>query len=486
MIYLIGLGPADAGMISMAARDALRAVDVLYFRTERHPAAEALKAEGLKFESFDSLYDRADTFDSVYETIARRMVLEGNTRNIAYAVPGHPLIAEESAKKIIQYASEAHVPFRIIGSASFLEPALEALGVSVDESFLILDALSMENMAIHSDIPLLIHQIYDRDIASRVKLALMKEYPDDWNVQVIRQAGIEAGAHVDTVPLHRSDRVDADHLTSLYVPPLPEKLRRKTFGDLVNVMARLRGEDGCPWDREQTHETLKKYMIEECYEAIDAIDADDVDELCEELGDVLLQVVFHAQLEAEAGVFTVDDVIRVVVEKLIRRHPHVFGDVEVSGSGDVLVNWEKIKRSEKGNGWRKSALDGVPSGLPALMRAMEISKRAAKVGFEWNSIEDVFGKLDEEILELRQALEMGNQSHISDEIGDILFTIVNIARWQKVDSEDALRTMVKRFITRFHSIEQSAEESGRSVNDLTLQEMDILWEKAKKSEPQRQ
>jgi tetrapyrrole methylase family protein/MazG family protein len=245
-------------------------------------------------------------------------------------------------------------------------------------------------------------------------------------------------------------------------------------------MARLRGEGGCPWDREQDHHTLKKYMVEECYEAIEAIDNDDLDALCEELGDVLLQVVFHAQLEAEVGVFTVDDVIARIVDKLIRRHPHVFGDLSVEDSDEVLRNWEQIKKSEKGEGWRKSALDGVPVGLPALMRAMEISKRAVKVGFEWEKMEDVLAKMEEEVHELREALSVGNKPEIESEIGDLLFTVVNVARWQKVDPEEALRRMVNRFSDRFRYIEEAAAAEGRSIQDLTLAQMDAHWDEAKK------
>jgi tetrapyrrole methylase family protein / MazG family protein len=330
------------------------------------------------------------------------------------------------------------------------------------------------------DVGLLLYQVYDRETASPVKLALMKTYPDDWPVSVVWHAGEEGAESVEHIPLHRLDRATTDHLTTVYVPPLPPEKRKKSFTDLVYVMARLRGEGGCPWDREQDHQTLKRYLIEECYETIDAIEADDLDALKEELGDVLLQVVFHAQLEAEVGTFDVDDVIAVIVDKLIRRHPHVFGDLEVADSDEVLRNWEQIKKAEKGEGWRESVLDGVPSSLPALMRAMEISKRAVKVGFEWEKVEDVLSKMEEELQELREAIASGRVEEVRDEIGDLLFTVVNIARWQKIDPEEALRHMVTRFYTRFRHIEQAAQRQGRDIKDLTLAEMDMLWEEAKR------
>lgn len=479
MITLIGLGPADAGGLSVAARDALRAAPRLLVRTARHPAVDDLRAEGLSFESLDALYDDAESFDAVYDAIAERVLHAARAGDVAFAVPGHPLVAEESVRRLLARARAEGLPVRVVGSASFLEPALSALGLSLGEGLLLLDALSLEQIPPRVDVGILLYQVYDRDTASAVKLALMRHYPDEWPVRVVRQAGVPNAEEVETLPLHRLDRATFDHLTAVHVPPLPPEQRKKRFADLVEVMARLRGEGGCPWDREQDHRTLKKYLIEECYETIDAIDADDLDALCEELGDVLLQVVFHAQLEAEAGTFTIDDVVERIVDKLIRRHPHVFGDVAVADSAEVLRNWERIKRAEKGEATPGSILDGVPSSMPALMRAMEISRRAVKVGFEWERFEDVLAKMEEEIHELRQAIASGRSEEVFSEIGDLLFTIVNVARWQRVNPEEALRAMLTRFTTRFRYIEQTARAQGRRLEDLTLGEMDALWDEAK-------
>jgi len=497
MITLIGLGPADAGGLSVAARDALRSESLrsLFLRTARHPAAEDLRAEGIPFESLDSLYETAESFDAVYDAMVERVLEAAKEGDVAFAVPGHPLVAEESVRRLIARAREGGVPVRVVGSASFLESALTALGLSLDGGLLLVDALSLPHDGVghpqgvspggaippRVDVGLLLYQVYDRDIASAVKLALMRDYPDDWEVTVVRQAGVPGRECVESLPLHRLDRTSVDHLTAVYVPPLPPDRRKKTFADMVEVMARLRGEGGCPWDREQDHHTLKGYLIEECYETIDAIDADDLDALCEELGDVLLQVVFHAQLEAEAGVFTIDDVIERIVDKLIRRHPHVFGDVAVADSAEVLRNWERIKRAEKGEAAPESLLDGVPSSLPALMRAMEISKRAVRAGFEWEKFEDVLAKMEEEIDELRQAIAAGRSEEVFAEIGDLLFTLVNVARWQKVNPEEALRDMLIRFTTRFRHIEQAARAQGRRLEEMTLAEMDALWDEAKSS-----
>jgi tetrapyrrole methylase family protein/MazG family protein len=287
---------------------------------------------------------------------------------------------------------------------------------------------------------------------------------------------------VVALPLYRLDHEPVDHLTSVYVPPLPPNLRCKTFASLVGIMARLRAPDGCPWDREQSHATLKRHFIEETYEVIEAIDADDPDLLCEELGDVLLQVVFHAQLASEEGLFNIDDVTTNIVAKLVRRHPHVFGDVAVEDSAEVLRNWEQIKKTEKsGEKARKSILDGIPNGLPALMAARELSKRVVNVGFEWETFAEVLGKLEEELAELRVELSAPtrDRDRIASELGDLLFAIVQVARWQKVDAEEALRAMLARFSGRFRYMERRAAEQSRTLTDMTLSEMDALWNEAK-------
>ncbi|HET6453428.1 MAG TPA: nucleoside triphosphate pyrophosphohydrolase [Armatimonadota bacterium] len=253
----------------------------------------------------------------------------------------------------------------------------------------------------------------------------------------------------------------------------------QAFEKLIEIMAGLRGPDGCPWDRQQTHESLKKYLLEETYETIEAIDSGDMGELCEELGDLMLQIAFHAQLARERGDFEIKDSLDSINEKLLRRHPHVFGETEVASAEEVIHQWDRIKMDEKGMETRASILDGVPKTLPALARAMEISKRAARAGFEWPSLDAVFAKLEEEVGELKDELHQRDTRRIAEEIGDLLFTIVNVARWTKVDPEDALRTMIERFNARFVQIEEAARAGGRSLEDLSMEEMDAVWDRAK-------
>jgi tetrapyrrole methylase family protein/MazG family protein len=246
-------------------------------------------------------------------------------------------------------------------------------------------------------------------------------------------------------------------------------------------MERLRGEGGCPWDREQTPQSLLPYLIEEAYEVKEAVEEGDVAGLREELGDLMLQVVFHAQLADEAGQFRIDDVLTAICEKLIGRHPHVFGEVEVSSSAEVLDNWEQIKLDEKREReTRPSRLGGVPKELPALLRAHRVQEKAARVGFDWDRIADVFNKVREEIDELESAAAHGATDRVGAELGDLLFALVNVARFLKVQSELALHGTIERFIQRFTHIEQRAVEQGRSLDDMTLAEMDALWEEAKR------
>jgi tetrapyrrole methylase family protein/MazG family protein len=255
---------------------------------------------------------------------------------------------------------------------------------------------------------------------------------------------------------------------------------------LVKIMAQLRGENGCPWDREQTHQTLKPYAIEETYEVLEAIDGGNPDKLKEELGDLLLQVIFHAQLAAEANRFTIDMVIDTISDKLIRRHPHVFGDTQVAGVAGVLENWEKIKKLEI-PGERESALDGVPKDLPALQKAEKLQSKAAKVGFDWGDLAGPLGKTKEEFQEFEEVLDHRNipakgspqWERLEDEFGDILFSLVNVGRFLHINSEIALRRTMDKFNKRFRFMESEAARQGRSLKEMTLAEMDELWERAK-------
>ena len=255
---------------------------------------------------------------------------------------------------------------------------------------------------------------------------------------------------------------------------------------LIEVMARLRSQDGCPWDREQNHESLKPYLLEEAYEVLESIDLGDDDELQSELGDLLLQVVFHAQIATEEGRFTIDDVSQAIVDKLVRRHPHVFGDVQVEGADEVVANWERIKLSERRGNYRSdSILHGVPKALPALLRAQRIQGKASRVGFDWQNVEGPLDKVEEEFGELRTALECeaaSDRRTVEEEFGDLLFSLVNAGRFLDLCPEEALRKAVEKFESRFRAVESRFAESDRDMQEATLEELDKVWEQVKRSE----
>lgn len=250
------------------------------------------------------------------------------------------------------------------------------------------------------------------------------------------------------------------------------------FAQLTVIMRRLRAPGGCPWDAEQSHESLKRYLLEECYEVIEAIDGHDPEHLKEELGDLMLQPVFHAAIAAEKGEFTMGDVLETICDKLVRRHPHVFGDQVVKSADEQVENWERIKQKEKGNE-RKSALSGIPPHLPALMSAQKITEKAARVGFDWEHVDQVFAKVLEELHELEETMSAGDQDRMEAELGDLLFAIVNLGRFLSLDPEEALRKTIARFARRFSHVEETLHMQGITMKDATLAEMDLLWEEAK-------
>jgi tetrapyrrole methylase family protein/MazG family protein len=253
----------------------------------------------------------------------------------------------------------------------------------------------------------------------------------------------------------------------------------KKFEELMNIMAALRAPSGCPWDREQTHATLTPTFIEELYEFIDAVEENDSEMMKEELGDLCLHVAFQAQIAQENNEFTLSEALDGINQKLVRRHPHVFGEVKVENAGQVVENWEQIKKEEKGD-TRTSALDGIPRHLPALSKAHKVQRKARKVGFDWDDIEDVLKKVDEEMGELREALRSEDQDAIEDEMGDVLFSVVNVSRFVDVEPEQALHRTVRKFTNRFRKIEERLKEKGISIEDASFEEMDALWDAVKK------
>jgi tetrapyrrole methylase family protein/MazG family protein len=481
-ITVIGLGPGDPNQLTRKAWEVLEAADEVYLRTRNHPTVAALP-QGLVLHSFDHLYKDATGFEEVYAAIAAEILTLGRRpQGVIYAVPGHPLVGEASVGRILDAAPEAGLSVRLVAGLSFVEPVLTALGIDALAGLQLVDATelaAMHHPPLNPDLPALVAQLYSQALANDLKLTLMNQYPPEHLVVLIDSAGT-ADERKAAFPLYELDRqLDIAHLTTLFVPPLNQISSLEGFQETI---ARLRAPDGCPWDREQTHQSLRSALLEEAYEALTALDLEDTGALREELGDLLLQIVMHAQIAVEAGTFNMADVIATIDAKIKHRHPHVWGEVAVSTAKEVLPLWEALKAEERHSRGQtgkpqQSLLDGVPKTLPALAQADAYGRRAARVGFDWPDADGVVEKIAEEIEEVRAAAKNEERE---GELGDLLFAVVNWARWLDVDPEVALRQANARFARRFAWVEAEVERRHLELAQLDLDELEVLWQEAKR------
>ncbi|MFB6469334.1 nucleoside triphosphate pyrophosphohydrolase [Cytobacillus sp. Hz8] len=479
-ITIVGLGAGDIEQLPLGVYRALVGANRIYLRTKEHPVIEELVKEGVSYQSFDDVYEKHQTFEAVYEEISETLLLAAKDESIIYAVPGHPIVAERTVQLLLERGPKRGIEIEIGGGQSFLDALFQAVIVDPIEGFQLLDATSLKRDEIQLKQHLVIGQVYDGMVASDVKLTLMEKLPYDYDTYIVTAAGTKQEV-VKKIPLYELDReVGLNNLTSIYIPPVKEEeLLYSEFSKLREIISILRGPDGCPWDKKQTHDSLKKYLIEECYELIEAIMEKDFDHMIEELGDVLLQVMLHAQIGEDEGYFSIEDIIKGLSEKMVRRHPHVFSTATVNDEEDVLKNWQEIKKAEKGEGTPSILMD-VNYSLPNLLRASEIQSKASKVGFDWNEVEPAWNKVLEEMEEFKA--EWGNKERRQQqlqEFGDILFALVNVARFMKINPEEALFATNQKFIRRFSFIEQKVNENGKDFSDYTLEELDQFWDEAK-------
>lgn len=480
-ITIVGLGPGSFGLITVETLEMLKTAKPLILRTAKHPTVSEIKARGIEFTSYDYVYEQQESFEKVYQTIASDCLEQAALgENLVYAVPGSPLVAEKTVTLIRELAEKQGIALTILPGMSFLEVLYTRLGIDPIEGLTVLDAMDVPSLPPDLTTALVVTQVYNHYVASEVKLALMEYYPDDYEVVVVKDLGLPE-EKILRVPLFELDRVPGiDHLTSLYVPCKPP-VEQFSLDPIIDIMSQLRSPEGCMWDVEQTHSSLRRYLVEEVYEVLEAIDLQQGDKLCEELGDLLLQIVFHARIAEESREFTMQQVVDVITEKMVRRHPHVFGDVTIRDAGEVVLNWDALKQLECGSE-RLSVLDGIPKGLPSLMRAYKLQSKAAKVGFDWHDIQPVWDKIEEELIELKAACVQSKIADIEGELGDVLFSVVNLARFLKIDAEVALNVTNNKFIRRFSYIENEINNNKLKWENIGIVELDILWERAKKQE----
>ena len=479
-VVIVGLGPGPRNTVTQATLEAIERIEVQFVRTKRHPTADLMP----KATSFDSLYDTLPTFEDVYREITEAVVAAALKHGeVLYAVPGSPLILESS---VAQLRADSRVDVQVLPALSFLDLAWEALGIDpVNAGVRLIDGHRFALEASGERGPLLVAQVHADWVLSDVKLSHESANGNE-PVMLLHHLGLP-DQRVEHTTWQELDRVlPADHLTTLYIPQMAEPVA----GELARLhqLARTLREQ-CPWDREQTHDSLIKHLIEETYEVVDAIEALDTNDpatdeaLIEELGDLLYQVEFHATIAELQGRFSMADVARSIHDKLVRRHPHVFGDVVANSANDVVQTWDEVKRSEKksADGTASSTFTGVAKSGPSLQYATKIQKRAADVGFDWPNADGAFEKIVEESAEIRQAVALNSDPEtVRMELGDLLFSVVNLSRHLGHDAEQALRGASDKFRHRFEQVEQLALSRDIDLAKAPLEQLDALWDEVKK------
>jgi tetrapyrrole methylase family protein/MazG family protein len=480
-VSVVGLGPGPFDWITPAAVARVQTPGAhVFVRTRLFPGLSGL-LEGVDWSSFDEVYETASSFAEVNGVIAERLLAAGD--DVVLAVPGDGVLGEAVFSRLLDGGAVVDVVAGIpLGTG-----ALSAAGIAAPDGAQFVEATSLGGSGIDLLIelnprwPAAITGIYNPRVAGNLKLALQRVYPPDHEVRLVYHPGLD-DARVLPIGLMDLDRVTAelDHLTHVVVPPVVGYVPNGSPHGLRAIVARLRAPTiGCPWDLEQNHRSLIPYAIEEAYEVVDAIEADDTAGLADELGDLLLQVVLHAEIADQQDEFEWNDVVRTLSEKLVRRHPHVFGSVSVSGAADVVRNWDQLKAAERvGEPPRESALDGVPASLPQLKRAAELARRATKAGFDWPTRDGTLAKVREELAELLAATSVAERR---EEVGDLLYILAKLAWQEGVDPEEALRAANRKFTSRFKALEAIARERGwPSLQDRPLSDLESAWSEAKR------
>ncbi len=477
-ITVITLSTGDASLLTQGAAQALTNAQTRVLRTARHPVAAWLMQRGLPFETLDPLYDVSEDFDVFNRTAAARIIALAQAGDMVYGVADPAIDATVATLRALLPQG---MWLQVLPGVSHADRCLSMLAQS-PIGIRLYAAEDFKTARVSPGEALLLCELHSMACAGDCKLRLMQMLPEDTLLTFF--AGDAAGAlAMAAVPLYALDRQPAyDHLTACFVPAVSMAQRKRfDMDDLVAVMARLRAPDGCPWDREQTHETLLPYLLEESYEFIGAAREGDITHMYDELGDVLLQVVFHAEIARQHGTFDIEDVTTAIVQKMVERHTHIFGNATADTAAQVLTNWDAIKRSQRGISTTAEAMDDLSAGLSATMRADKVQRKAAKVKFDFPDAQSALQKVHEEAEEVRQCLATGQDPEM--ELGDLFFSIINVCRLCHKNPDIALYTATDKFIDRFRKMEISIQKAGKSIEHLTLSEMDVYWEAEKQAQP---
>lgn len=460
---------AEFDLMTLRAEQTLKQADIVFLQSDRAEGAAEIMKLNESIATLDDLFATAEDFDILYKEGALRAAQEAEGKRVAFCILG-----DAGTNGFVRALEESGVQLEFVSGGGNVAAALTAARrFFVVNEYEVLDARRLGETFFDTQRALVVTGIDNANTAEGVKCALGDYFAEDV------EGVLYAAGRVRRVKLYDMDRDVVLGTGGILILPgqgLCEK-ERYTPRDLVRIMATLRGENGCPWDKEQTHQTLRQYLLEEAYEAVDAIDADDIFALYDELGDVFLQVVFHAQIARECGEFDIDDVASAVCAKMIRRHPHIFGDGKANTAKEVVANWEAIKREEKQNETFVSVLRDVPRSLGAMMRAYKLQKKASAIGFDWNDPMQAFLKVEEELAEWKAELETGAHADMEEEAGDLLFAIINVLRLKKTNPELCLNKTCEKFIERLEFMEKNAK---RELGELPLSQLDELWNRAKR------
>lgn len=482
-IYILGLGPGNVDSLTMGVVDKIKNGNRNYLRTKKHPTVEFFTENNISYETYDYLYEKEDEFKDIYQYMADDLIEKAKKYGtINYLVPGNPLVAEMTVDILLKRENE-EMKIEVISGISFIEPIIELVKRDPINGLKIVDGTRFNISDIDINLDCIIAQVYNMRIATDIKLKLSEVYGDEYEIYLIDSAGIKSEEEILRIPIYELDRVkDVGHLTSIYIPKM-DKINKKIYNinDIVDTVEILRSDEGCPWDRKQTYESMRECVLEEAYEVVEAVDEDDIDGLVEELGDLLLQIIFYAQIGLEYGEFNLHNITTNLNEKLIYRHPHVFNRKKLAKSDEMMYNWDKLKFEDRNITTYTDTLKDVPK-LPSLMSSYKIQERASKAGFDWDSVNGALDKVREEYYEVIEAIddiEGGDVGEVEEELGDLLFAVVNVCRFFNVNPEVALNKTINKFITRFEFMETKVEQMGNELQDMTLEEMDKLWDEAK-------